>query len=79
MALPSSPGAFDRGRALRLGTRPWSSAPAGALDRGRTPQPGRSIAVERRGWGVFKAEVYPTYDFVPVRERIRERVRNGSQ
>lgn len=38
-----------------------------------------NLELERRGWGVFKAEVYPTYDFVPVRERIRERVRNGGQ
>ena len=38
-----------------------------------------NLELERRGWGVFKAEVYPTYDFVPVRERIKERVRNGGQ
>jgi len=24
-------------------------------------------------------EVYPSYDFVPVRERIKERVRQGGQ
>lgn len=38
-----------------------------------------NVELERRGWGVFRAEVYPTYDFVPVRERIRERVRKGGQ
>jgi hypothetical protein len=26
-----------------------------------------------------RTEVYPTYDFVPVRERIIERVRAGGQ
>lgn len=41
--------------------------------------PALNLELERRGWGVFATEVYPTYDFVPVRERIRERVRNGGQ
>jgi hypothetical protein len=41
--------------------------------------PALNLELERRGWGVFKTEVYPTYDFVPVRERIRERVRGGGQ
>lgn len=35
--------------------------------------------LERSAWGVFKTECYPTYDFVPVRERIRARVRAGGQ
>lgn len=38
-----------------------------------------NVELERRGWGVFSTEIYPTYDFVPVRERIRERVRGGGQ
>ena len=38
-----------------------------------------NVELERRAWGVFKTECYPTYDFVPARERIRERVRNGGQ
>ncbi len=38
-----------------------------------------NLELERSAWGVFKTECYPTYDFVPVRERIRERVRNGGQ
>ncbi|MDM0072814.1 hypothetical protein QTH90_00350 [Variovorax sp. J2P1-59] len=38
-----------------------------------------NLELERRAWGVFSTECYPTYDFIPVRERIRERVRNGGQ
>jgi len=38
-----------------------------------------NLELERRAWGVFSTECYPTYDFVPVRERIRERVRSGGQ
>lgn len=38
-----------------------------------------NLELERRAWGVFATECYPTYDFVPVRERIRERVRAGGQ
>ena len=38
-----------------------------------------NVELERSAWGVFKTECYPTYDFVPVRERIRERVRGGGQ
>jgi hypothetical protein len=29
-----------------------------------------NIEIERRAWGVFETEFYPTYDFVPVRERL---------
>lgn len=29
-----------------------------------------NVEVERRAWGVFETEFYPTYDFVPVRERL---------
>jgi hypothetical protein len=36
-----------------------------------------NLELERSAWGVFKTEVYPTYDFVPVRERIKARVRAG--
>ena len=28
-------------------------------------------------WGVFTTEFFPTYDFVPVRERIRARAHAG--
>ncbi|MDV5373159.1 hypothetical protein QM092_24750 [Enterobacter hormaechei] len=38
-----------------------------------------NIEMERSAWGVFRTECYPTYDFIPVREHIRERVRNGGQ
>jgi hypothetical protein len=38
-----------------------------------------NLELERSAWGVFAVEVYPSYDFVPVRERIRERVRQGGQ
>ncbi|EME67137.1 hypothetical protein G352_02077 [Rhodococcus ruber BKS 20-38] len=29
-----------------------------------------NVELERRAWGVFHTECYPTYDFVPVRERL---------
>lgn len=38
-----------------------------------------NLELERSAWGVFRTEVYPTYDFVPVRERIVERVKAGGQ
>jgi hypothetical protein len=38
-----------------------------------------NLELERSAWGVFRTEVYPTYDFVPVRERIQARVRAGGQ
>ena len=41
--------------------------------------PALNVELERSAWGVFSTEVFPTYDFIPVRETIRERVRNGGQ
>ena len=41
--------------------------------------PALNLELERRAWGVFRTEVYPAYDFLPVRERIRARVRAGGQ
>ena len=41
--------------------------------------PPQGVELERSAWGVFSTEVFPTYDFIPVRETIRERVRNGGQ
>lgn len=38
-----------------------------------------NLELERSAWGVFQTECYPSYDFVPVRERICERVRQGGQ
>lgn len=29
-----------------------------------------NLELERRAWGVFSTDFYPTYDFVPVRERL---------
>ncbi len=29
-----------------------------------------NVEIERRAWGVFTTEFYPTYDFVPVRARL---------
>ncbi len=36
-----------------------------------------NVELERSAWGVFKTTCYPAYDFVPVREKIKDRVRNG--
>jgi hypothetical protein len=30
-----------------------------------------NVEIERSAWGVFATEFYPTYDFLPVRERIK--------
>lgn len=38
-----------------------------------------NVELERSAWGVFRTECYPTYDFVPVRQRIQERVRQGGK
>lgn len=29
-----------------------------------------NVELERRAWGVFSTDFYPTYDFLPVRERL---------
>jgi hypothetical protein len=31
-----------------------------------------NLALERNAWGAFSTEFYPTYDFRPVWERIKE-------
>ncbi len=36
-----------------------------------------NIEIERSAWGVFTTEIYPTYDFVPVREKIHARWKAG--
>lgn len=41
--------------------------------------PAVNVELERSAWGVFRTTCYPAYDFVPVRERIMERVRNGGK
>lgn len=38
-----------------------------------------NLELERSAWGVFRTECFPAYDFAPVRERIRERVRQGGK
>jgi len=38
-----------------------------------------NVELERSAWGVFKTECLPAYDFVPVRERIIERVKQGGK
>ena len=38
-----------------------------------------NLELERSAWGVFRTECFPAYDFLPVRERIRERVRQGGK
>ena len=38
-----------------------------------------NVELERSAWGVFRTECYPAYDFIPVRERIKERVRQGGK
>lgn len=36
-----------------------------------------NIEIERSAWGVFTTEIYISYDFVPVREKIRARYHAG--
>ena len=38
-----------------------------------------NVELERSAWGVFRTECYPAYDFAPVREKIRDRVREGGK
>src|SRR5215468_8796187 len=38
-----------------------------------------NVELERSAWGVFRTECFPAYDFVPVREAIKARVRNGGK
>jgi hypothetical protein len=38
-----------------------------------------NVELERSAWGVFRTECLPSYDFLPVRERIAERVRKGGK
>jgi hypothetical protein len=38
-----------------------------------------NVELERSAWGVFNTECFGAYDFLPVREKIKERVRQGGQ
>ena len=35
-----------------------------------------NLEIERSAWGVFTTEFYPTYDFIPVRQRIATRYKS---
>jgi hypothetical protein len=39
--------------------------------------PAVNVEIERSAWGVFATDFYVSYDFVPVRERIRARYHAG--
>jgi hypothetical protein len=36
-----------------------------------------NVEIERCAWGVFSTEFFPTYDFIPVRERLAREWREG--
>ena len=36
-----------------------------------------NVEIERSAWGVFTTEFYPTYDFLPVRERLTRQWRDA--
>lgn len=38
-----------------------------------------NVELERSAWGVFRTECFPSYDFVPVREMIKDRVAKGGK
>jgi hypothetical protein len=38
-----------------------------------------NVEIERCAWGVFSTEFFPTYDFVPVRERLAREWRDKQQ
>jgi hypothetical protein len=38
-----------------------------------------NVELERSAWGVFRTECYAAYDFIAVRERIKERVSKGGK
>jgi len=50
-----------------------------AMGFGQIVLPAVNVELERSAWGVFRTECYPTYDFVPVHARIRERVHQGGK
>ena len=31
-----------------------------------------NLAIEKKAWGAFSTEFYPTYDFKPIQENLRE-------
>ena len=38
-----------------------------------------NVEIERCAWGAFSTEFFPTYDFVPVRERLARSGASGGQ
>jgi hypothetical protein len=38
-----------------------------------------NVEIERCAWGVFSTEFFPTYDFVPVRERLAREWREAKR
>lgn len=38
-----------------------------------------NVEIERCAWGAFSTEFFPTYDFVPVRERLAREWREAEQ
>lgn len=36
-----------------------------------------NVEIERSAWGVFTTEFFPTYDFMPVRERLKREWRES--
>lgn len=38
-----------------------------------------NVEIERSAWGVFATDFYPTYDFAPVRERLKREWMESSQ
>ena len=38
-----------------------------------------NVEIERCAWGAFSTEFFPTYDFIPVRERLAREWREGKQ
>jgi hypothetical protein len=38
-----------------------------------------NVEIERCAWGVFATEFFPTYDFIPVRERLAREWRASAQ
>lgn len=38
-----------------------------------------NVELERRAWGVFSTEFYPTYDFLPVRARLARESRESRE
>jgi 2-iminobutanoate/2-iminopropanoate deaminase len=38
-----------------------------------------NVEIERCAWGAFSTEFFPTYDFIPVRERLAREWREAKE